>query len=131
MTPCPVRQALREGIVAGLATHLGLKDWTFTVQDIDPESGYEATCAILVGRKHAVLSFPAEWDWSLTPAQFHTVIHELLHCHFDQYKIVINRLSGILAENELQLLDLAMRDVIEYGIDAVAGSLCTLMGTPE
>lgn len=124
-----VRDDLVEhSVILGMAHKLGLKDWDFTVQKIDPDSEYGATCAIVVGRKHGVLSFPAEWEWTnLTDDQRHTVIHELLHCHFDQYKVVLHRLEGILSDDELKLTELAMRDVVEYGIDGIATACNTWM----
>lgn len=114
-----------------MADALGLKDWDFFVEANDETGPYQATCAIIVGQKRAKLGFPPSFD-NLSPSQQRqTVVHELLHSHFDQWKIVINRLSGMLTDRELMLTELAMRDVVEQGIDGVATAIAGWLPLPE
>lgn len=111
-----------EPYVRLLADRLGLKDWSFEVEDYEPNN-CEAIAAIhiVTGRKFAVIRFRADLLKETPQQQRHTVIHELIHAHF---ALVNGFVCGGGQPGES--LSLAL----EYAVDGLADAVAPLMPLP-
>lgn len=122
-----------ERYVRGIANEMGLRDWTFTVEVVKqvgrtwnknkPQDGEEwcATCKPVIGRKYAELTFASYLRNAPRDDLRHTVVHELVHCHFYGLWDMLRR--DTLMQMEQEVYDMWVVGVerhMEYGVDAMA-----------
>ncbi len=122
----PEREVFLESMrayVRTLADLMTLKDWRVLVDDEVADDGNNAQVSITYGQKHARIWF--SWDFATKPAEErrYTVVHELLHCHFD----MADRIAGHgLKKGQRNAVLLAL----EHGVDDVARALAPHLPLP-
>lgn len=115
--------------VRRIANALALRDWRFTISDEPCDKDAFACILATAGRKRAGINFA--WNFrNLDPEeQRHTVVHELLHCHFasvnDLISIDLGRVS-FLSDHEHDGVFIPFKRLMEYGIDGVADGISDL-----
>ncbi len=119
--------------VRTMANTLGLRDWTLNLQHDEPDTKDAwASVACVYGRRIANLWFAHGFE-DLSPAeQRHTIVHELLHIHFDRVRSLADgTLPGLLGAAAYAAFEAAQREVVEHGVDAVADALASALPLPE
>jgi hypothetical protein len=117
------------GYIRQLANALALRDWQFTISDKPCDEDAVASILATAGRKRAQIRLA--WNFrDLDPEeQRHTIVHELLHCHFasvnDLICIDLSRVS-FLSDHEHDGIFLPFKRLMEYGIDGVADGVSDL-----
>lgn len=107
-----------------VADEMGLRDWTFNLYYECDEDDCYAVCRTTYGRKQADIRFCDDFRDMKPDAQRHTVIHELLHCHFAAAQdLPRNELLRQLGQSAYDLFMGAYRQAQEYGIDGVADAI--------
>lgn len=107
-----------------LADEVGLRDWQIKVspEPCDPSSSAHVTIAY--GRKLATISVPDDFRDQAPEEQRNSVVHELVHCHFESMaNAVQNDLVELLGRPADGLFFASFRRQYEYGTDAVAEAL--------
>ena|ERR1700689_3366726 len=111
--------------VSELASLLALADWRI---DIDPEPcspQYDAYVTVVPGHKWAIIELSPTWDEKSPDEQRHTLVHELLHLHFDEVRGVLKRnlnddpMHRVIMNEHLNF--------IEHGVEAVASAVHVLL----
>jgi hypothetical protein len=112
--------------VRRIADLMGLRDWTFHVPDDqrpdDPDANAEIRC--WRGRKHATVLFGESFLRAGEDDQRHSVVHEMVHCHFAAMGWVAQEGLSADAERGWHL-------VFEYGVDGVADAWAPLLPLPS
>lgn len=114
--------------IRGVADQIGLRDWTLMVCDGPPDGEGLAGKAVAMidipaGRRYAAIMLSDTFLDSTPAEQKQTILHELLHCHFQDACLIGE--TGIPDD-----LRFAFRLAIEHGIDAIAESIACLFINP-
>lgn len=111
--------------VRWLANELSLRDWELVLFHRNPDDEDDiATCDPTYGRKRAEISFRDDFRTQTPEVQRHTIVHELLHCHFAamQEFIRIQTLKP-LGQGTYDMFQGAYRQALEYGIDGITDGI--------
>lgn len=104
---------------------LGLSDWRV---DVDPEpcsQQYDAYVTVVPGHKWAIIELGPTFADKPADEQRHTIVHELLHLHFDEVRGVLKRnlpddpMHRVIMNEHLNF--------IEHGVEAVASAVHVLL----
>lgn len=128
------RAAIQEWVdlAAGL---LALRDWRIVVSPHEAEVAAIASSFIRDNSDDAVIALAADWR-DATPVELrHSLVHELLHPHFQR----VTRLAEKLIEAELgkraeAIIDQAVMEVEEQTIDRLAFAVAQFLpfvGLPD
>lgn len=113
------------------ANAIGLRDWEFYIErqgirEDDPELSDESNRTLAFveappGRRFAKVKFCEDFRELDPRHQRHTVVHELVHCHFTpmQHQVEYD-LERHLSQQMDDLFSTTFRRNLEYGVDAVA-----------
>lgn len=121
--------------VRWVANEIGLRDWTLevvidqpAVDDGRDASKWGASCAPVVGRKYATLTF-APWHRRETRESLReTVVHELVHCHlFGVWDTCRSDTLTHLGQATYDVFISSVERHMEYGVDAIAEALAPHM----
>jgi hypothetical protein len=105
-----------------LADALHLRDWRVDVYEDPPEDPTAtASCCPISGRKVAIVRVAESFLTDGPAEQRHTLVHELIHCHFGPPWRMLEA-HGSLPPAAL----LAM----EYGVDGLADAIAPLLPLP-
>ncbi len=106
-----------------LADRLSLRDWTILVKDEAPDDGTALAAAYLpYGRKRVQIYLSEDFLKADEAAQRQTVVHELLHCHFD----VLERMVVDTPD-----MKKAARLCLELAVDSLADAIAPLLPLPS
>jgi hypothetical protein len=114
------------------AAMLGLTDWEIElVTDADLPDDCLARVNVPTGRRTAEIKVGAEFAKSSPEERRATLVHELLHCHFDPITDLSHRvLPSALGDQAWHVYDQASEMVIEQAIDAVAVAVAEFLPLP-
>jgi hypothetical protein len=111
-----------------LKTVLRLADWTVEVQDDPADDDVVASINPVYGRKLATLYLCADWDERPEGEQRHTLVHELIHCHFavpgDMVRLDLLRHLG---QATYEVFWAAFRREVEFAVDGLADAFAPLI----
>jgi hypothetical protein len=110
-----------------VANELGLRDWKFnfmyeTTEEIQEDQSY-AVVRLTRGRKVANIYLCREFRSLRPETQRHTIIHELLHCHFSQLQFFFDDLYGVMTAETTRHFDKMWRDLHEWALDGVTDGI--------
>lgn len=110
--------------VRHLADLLRLRDWTIEVSGDAAPADSVAMIHLTNGRRHAILDLSDAFLADPDPAsQRHTIVHELVHCHFEPAHVIAKALGDGRYDDFLLLY--------EYGTDAMADAVAPLLPLPD
>jgi len=114
-----------ERYVRWVADEMELRDWTIEVSSEPPgRDDAIATMQPVDGRKLAVMRLCPGFRDREAEDQRHTIVHEILHCHFAAADHAVeNDLEGLLGKPADGIFYEAFRRSLEYGIDATAAAV--------
>lgn len=115
-----------------LADRLELRDWTVRFLHEPCDDGALAECCVTYGRKWVDVQVCRQFLDMPAGEQRHTLVHELVHCHFDAVEGVMRdaRRADAVPKRAARLIGEAQRRAIEHGVDAVAEALAAHMPMP-
>ena len=115
-----------------VANNLMLRDWTFIITDEPPSNpDAQATICITFGRKIAGIYLHWNWHNFEPEQQRQTIVHELLHCHFDVIQQSVDRATEMHQKDWMRILqDFHLRE-IEWTVDAMADIIAPFLALPE
>ncbi len=103
---------------------MGLRDWTVGITDDGPDQdGVRAMIDCRPGRKMAWVSLADAFLDAPADDQRHTLVHELVHCHFEPADTLAHKFTSHDAFEAFRLM-------LEYGVDAMADVLAPIMPLP-
>lgn len=110
-----------------VANLLSLRDWTFNVEyePCDPKAGGEID--ITYGRKLADIKLPRDIRTRQRSRNRHSIVHELIHCHFEHGAILIRQMEKQIGQMAHAPLWEGYAQALELGVDALAESLAVFM----
>lgn len=118
---------------AGMAEHVGLRDWTVIVQKGEPARMAESTlahCETTYGRKVVVVSLAGR-VYDEDPEEIRdTVVHELLHAHLDEPAAVIRDLETQMGTWLYEVVHETYKRANENAVDAIAKALARHLPLP-
>lgn len=108
-----------------IADRMALKDWTIEITNDAPSSSTAlANVHRIKGRRIARIGLSEGFLRDTQEEQRDTVVHELIHCHLV--------LADCLVGEKLSGSDLiCYYDAQEYGVDALAATIASLMPLPS
>lgn len=109
--------------VRALADRMGLKDWTITVPSGPPVGQSDASTWMCYGRRVARIHLPDSFVHESPEEQRDTIVHELLHLHF-------NAMDGLVTDWLDGEKIKGYQRMFEHGIDAVAAALALHLPLP-
>jgi hypothetical protein len=116
-----------------LANTLGLTDWEIEVDDDAAHLPADTLARVNVptGRRTARISLGAEYANCTPEDQRNTLVHELLHCHFDTVSDLAERtLRRQLGAAAWDVYEEAQELLLEQAIDAVAVAVGEFLPVP-
>lgn len=117
--------------VRSLADSLGLKDWKIVVSEPRTDQDNAAEVVVPDGQRFAKLVLHAEWEKWKPEYLRSTIIHELLHCHFeDARNCVAKDPVKILGKPAATVLYEGFYRGLEHGVDALAEAIAPLFPLP-
>lgn len=119
-----------DGYVRTIADRLGLRDWAVKVGRHPSGEGTGADMHGVYGRKIAHIRVCAEFRQESEVDQRHYIVHELVHCHFESIRHLIE--CGLPSAQALsgaaqQVLYQSFYQQLEYGVDAIAVVIASYM----
>jgi hypothetical protein len=122
VTPKQRRSLLR--YILDIAVHMGLRDWTFSLEAEPCEDAHAATIACTYGRKIASICVSQHWMTTAPEEQRHVIIHELVHVHLDSnLTLVEGSLPSQLGASAFSVFREAYRQHNEHATDAIASAI--------
>ncbi len=117
--------------VRDTANRLALRDWTVAL-NVGPlrEADHNGQVECVYGRRYAVVTVPPDFDRQPRETQRHTVVHELVHCHLDPLRLVVENLETNLGDALYGVTMGTHRDATEYATDALADAFSPLIPLP-
>lgn len=115
-------------LIRKLAGDLGLHDWDLRLADDAPEVGTAGQCHVTYGRRLAriMLAEPDDHDDLID-----TIIHELLHCHFEPISWAAESLRRAVGDMVFNVWEGSQKDTIEIAIDAIAAAMTRRYDTED
>lgn len=113
-----------------VADQVGLRDWTIFVLDDPPADPANAACiSMFPHRKVAHVAFDKGWCDGDDETICRTVIHEMLHCHFEGIATALETLESFAGTAYAKPVLRNVDHNMELGIDAIATEWArTIMG---
>lgn len=101
-----------------IADQMGLKDWRIILETEEPEDGAMGTCETATGQKVATIRIKNHG----TDADElrNTVVHELLHAHFNAIREPINNVRSAVGDLVYWPIYYGVTDHVELAIDGIA-----------
>lgn len=114
-----------------LANLMELRDWTISVLD-NPPDGTEAIACItcIYGQKYARIRVRHDFFDRDPENQRQIIAHELLHIHLSGLEWSFNNRQGQLAPPVFQMAWDGLKDVVEFGVDAIADAIARYLPLP-
>lgn len=107
-----------------VADAMELRDWTVTLGDGVCEDHLEAEALCTFGQKDIGITFGAEFRDRSAESQRETVVHELVHAHFDAcWKMVQGDLADALGKPVYYVFCDSYRRAMEYAVDGLSKSI--------
>lgn len=107
--------------VRDLADMMGLRDWHLLLLN-EPTDNPEhaADIDVVYGRRAACIRFHADWAQA-DPSELRcTVVHELVHCHLNPMRNVLDNIENAVGKMVYDPTYNALTDYIEYATDAIS-----------
>jgi hypothetical protein len=113
------------------ANTVGLTDWDFELVDEHLPNDVMARINIPTGRRHARIMLGEQYHLSTPHEQRATIVHELLHCHFDAVGDLATRtLPDILGLAAWSVYEEANELLTEQAVDAIAVAFAEFLPLP-
>lgn len=119
--------------VRSMADTLGLKDWTITISPDPVEKSANASAQVTcpAGAKIADIEFGADFASKSREEQRWTVVHELVHLHFEPMALMTEEVAKKTMSPEAgSVFSAAFIHELEYGVDGVAVAVSPLLPLP-
>ena len=115
-----------------LADQMDLRDWTVRFIHTPCRDDALAECTVIYGRKWVDVEVNRKFLKMSPQDQRATLVHELVHCHFDAVEGVMRdaRQAKALPRRTQALIEQAQHRAIEHGVDAVAEALAPHLPLP-
>ena len=119
------RKKYWERYIARLQGMLKLADWEVRFKhDENPDDPNHAACVgVTTHRKLATVWFAQDWESRSPEDQRSTIIHELLHLHFDEPWGMVGDMTRQLGKQAEDVVDTLMRHQFEVAIDQIASAI--------
>ena len=104
-----------------LADQIGLKDWDIILGRDEPNGDdvlADVTCT--TGQKSAFVRLSKNIQNETPEKQREVLLHELLHCHFDDIDTAVYHAVEVIGGSAIELCRKIVKDRIEFATDAVA-----------
>lgn len=115
-----------------LANTIGLRDWTFNIQQDEPDTK-EAYAAItcVYGRRIANVWFAHGFEHLDPVLKRHVILHELLHVHlWPITSLASETLEAAMGATAYAVYDEALTERIEHAVDAIADAFADAIPVP-
>lgn len=112
--------------VRTLADALGLKDWKITIEKEPSDDDCDASIQGVYGRRIGMLWIHRDFRTFSSDRQRQTLIHELLHLHFEPMRHHVENLleaSTAVSPEMFDLVESVLSTGAEYGIDTLAEAI--------
>jgi hypothetical protein len=111
--------------MGGIKSLLKLDEWELRFRhNEDPDDPGHAACVEFVRhRKVAVIRVAKDWEEQTPDEQRSTVIHELLHLHFEAPWRMMGDITRQLGKQAEELADSMIRHEMEVAIDQIAAAI--------
>ncbi len=106
--------------VRQLADAMGLKDWSFKIDDEVSDDHCDAQIRCIYGQRRAVIRLGAQLDAYDPEKQRGIIAHELIHCHLALIDAAARYVEPALGSVAWPLFEGAMADANEQATDAIA-----------
>lgn len=109
-----------------LADRVELRDWTLDLsfEALPDDADALAQVEIVYGRKRAKVTLCREFSHLDPEVQRHVLLHELVHCHFDEaHRAPERTLDTLVGKPAAVVLLDQIRTALEHGVDAIASAL--------
>ena len=115
-----------------LADRMELRDWTVRFLHEPCGDGSLAECRVVYGRKWVDVQVCSRFFDMPPDEQRQTLVHELVHCHFDAVEGVMRdaRQAKAFPKRARRVVEHAQHRAVEHGVDAVAEALAPHMPMP-
>ena len=111
--------------VRTLADAMGLADWKVDIRDEACDEQYDAYVTIVPGAKWALIELQPRFLEKSDDEQRHTLVHELMHLHFDECHGVLKR--NLEDDPMHRVIENEHLNFMEHGVDAVAAAISKLL----
>ncbi len=119
-----------EPYIQEIADRMGLRDWQIKLEDNDPSGGTLGECEAHQGAKRAWIAIADHGDDEEDLRN--TVIHELLHCHWNEANKLVEELAtNFLGMAASAVTRIAWKSAMELGIDGIATAWESSMPLPS
>jgi hypothetical protein len=113
-----------ERYIRWMADEMELRDWTIVLADEPCSPENEGDCKPTYGQKLATIRLCKEFRSHEAERQRRTIVHELLHCHWNAAWDMVDRdLEKALGAQADLLFSVAFNRNAEYALDATAHAL--------
>jgi hypothetical protein len=120
-----------EDAVRRYADLLGLKDWRIEVMREHPKEDSDlGECRVIYGRRMAQILFCQSFFEVNPEEQRSTIIHELLHCHFDSPFQEAAKLQDHVNPAVWHVFHASYHERTELVVDTIAEAIGRLMPLP-
>jgi hypothetical protein len=120
--------------IRDLADAMGLKDWTFKIDDRpaddDADADADAQIRCIYGQRRAVIRLCVGFDGYDAEKQRGILTHELIHPHIDPIDTVTRNMEPLIGRPAWTIFNGAMDDAIENATDAIAVVLAPFLPLP-
>lgn len=107
--------------VRDMANRMGLRDWLIEMSHDRPDDDQcAADVNVIYGRKVAVIRMAPAWASEKPESLRATIAHELIHCHLNPMRGVLDNVQHALGQPVYMTAYNALTDYIEYATDAIA-----------
>lgn len=117
-----------------VARWLELRDWTWTLMH-DPleEKWAVAKVTPTYGRKLATIEFCKDFADLSPEVQRHTIVHELVHCHFDPACSIMRHglTKTAMRQRTYDVLWESYTQQVEFAVDGIASALARHLPLPK
>ncbi len=116
--------------VGFLMRHMRLQHWTVKVESQHSDDGLGASIQCVYGRLMAYLRVADDFWECPIEEQRETLVHELIHLHFDAMDRVARNLEGVLSKEGFEIHSRVHMASMETGVDAMATVLAQHIPLP-
>jgi len=114
-----------------MADLLGLRDWTINLLADPPDNArYAADVDVIYGRRCAEIRVAADWMHRTPESLRTTIAHELLHCHLNPSRNVLDNMQHAIGQMLYTTAYNALTDYIEYATDAISTAWAEFLPLP-
>jgi hypothetical protein len=107
-----------------LADEMRLRDWTVELGEEPCDAGRCASVHLVYGRKLATISVPNDVSGTDAEELRHTLVHELIHVHFEPAtNAVLNDLQTLIGRPADMVFWEGFKRQYEYGTDGLADAI--------